>query len=255
MLIKITEHCSMGCSHCMNNSLPNNKHMSIDVFIDAINFVINNEQDICFISGGEPTEHPLFLQMLDKCLNEDRFKVVVVTTNGKWLEDKYDLVNDYYNKYNNNPSYKLIWQVTNDPKYYPYTLNFNLPAFKVPNVVTVNEINNIYPQGRALENKLKYTAKGSKCFNVRALSKQFKKKNSKTSFKDILNYLACLGKFCTPHIGVNGDIKLGESDLCPVCSNIYKSDNEILNDIINFKCHQCDMVNDKLDSIRKKFIE
>ena len=46
--------------------------------------------------------------------------------------------------------------------------------------------------------------------------------------------------------GLIQDIKLGESDLCPVCSSIYKSEQEIMNDILNFHCHQCDHINKNL---------
>ena len=38
MMIKITEKCSMGCTHCMNDASKSGKHMSFDVFKDVIAF-------------------------------------------------------------------------------------------------------------------------------------------------------------------------------------------------------------------------
>ena len=51
MVIKITEKCSMGCSHCMNNALPTGKHMSFDTFKDVIKFQKQYGGAFCMISG------------------------------------------------------------------------------------------------------------------------------------------------------------------------------------------------------------
>ena len=68
------------------------------------------------------------------------------------------------------------------------------------------------------------------------------------SFPLLLSMLAVKDRFCTPHIDINGNIKLGESDLCPVCSNIFKPHNEIFNDILKFDCNKCDFINKNLPS-------
>lgn len=41
MIISITESCHMGCSHCMDDAKPCEKHMSMRTFQDAISFLIN----------------------------------------------------------------------------------------------------------------------------------------------------------------------------------------------------------------------
>ena len=61
-------------------------------------------------------------------------------------------------------------------------------------------------------------------------------------------------KYCTPHISVHGEIKLGESDLCPPCATIYDTDKEIIEKIQKFKCSKCDHVNKNLDPKFKKFL-
>jgi MoaA/NifB/PqqE/SkfB family radical SAM enzyme len=64
MMIKITEKCSMGCSHCMNNATPNGKHMVDATFVKVIKFQKKYGGPFCMITGGEPSEHPMFKQYL-----------------------------------------------------------------------------------------------------------------------------------------------------------------------------------------------
>ena len=54
------------------------------------------------------------------------------------------------------------------------------------------------------------------------------------------------GKFCTPVIAPNGDIKVGESALCPSVASIYDPDDEIMRKIRETKCHQCKIAWEKL---------
>ena len=60
--------------------------------------------------------------------------------------------------------------------------------------------------------------------------------------------------FCTPHIGVDGSIKLGESDLCPVCASIYDDMETIMAKIRGFKCHGCDHVNSRLPELYRRLL-
>ena len=54
MMIKITEKCSMGCIHCMNNATPNGKHMDFDIFQRVVSFQKQYGGPFCIITGGEP---------------------------------------------------------------------------------------------------------------------------------------------------------------------------------------------------------
>ena len=67
MLIKITECCSNGCKHCMNNNIKCEKHMSIDTFVDTLKFCKKYDDNIFgnMICGGEPYEHPDFEKFID----------------------------------------------------------------------------------------------------------------------------------------------------------------------------------------------
>ena len=113
MMIKITEHCSMGCSHCMNNATPNNKHMDLNTFKKALDFQKTYGGPFCMITGGEPTEHPAFAFYLGIAMETLKNCYVTVATNGVWMQDNADFVSNMNNMYGN----RLMFQVTNDRGY------------------------------------------------------------------------------------------------------------------------------------------
>ena len=247
MMIKITEKCSMGCSHCMNRATCNGKHMNFDTFIDVIEFQRKYGGPFCFITGGEPFEHPEFVKFLLYARQQLPQCFFTIATNGVALQNS-DM--DYFVRYLGSVFPPVLFQVCNDTRYYPTSIDVSLPVFHLPTVTLITEVPKLYPQGRTLDNGLSWTAKGSKCFNIRAVTHQL----DNPTLSEIIMTLALKDKIYTPHISINGDIKLGESDLCPVCSSIYKSQEEIVNDILNFKCHNCDHVNCKLDSFYRHLI-
>lgn len=249
MLIKITDKCSMGCNHCLSDCTPNLCDMEWNTFIDTMDFYDKYCKSILkpiLISGGEPTESSIFMNVISYLIDKYNNISITVTTNGLWLIDNESFIKDVQKFLPN-----CKFQIVVDDRYYPIHIDENSSIFKYNNVMLYRNVMNIYPQGRALKNNLPFRAKASKCFNIRAITKQI----AEPSLLDIFSVMLTNAKFCTPHIDINGDIKLGESRLCPVCSNIYKSEKEIINDIINFQCHECDFLNDKLPEIYKKFVE
>lgn len=238
MMIKITEKCSMGCIHCMNNATPNGKHMDFDIFQRVVSFQKQYGGPFCIITGGEPTEHPEFMSFLCYAANQLYGCYITVTTNGVWMQSNEEKIKYLYDHYGN----QVMFQVTSDKEYYPTHIDLSLPVFQYDNVVVCEHVEHIYPQGRAVDNNLEWESKASKCFNVRAIAHQVKFQDLRT----IIGMLAVKGKFCTPHIAIDGHIKLGESDLCPNCSHIDKTNAEIMDDIINFRCSKCHSINDKL---------
>lgn len=250
MLIKITDKCSMGCNHCLSDCTPNLNDMNLNTFIDSMSFYdkyCKNFLRPIIISGGEPTESSIFLDVIKYLIdNYNKNISITITTNGIWLSKNEWLVQET-KKYLSN----CTFQVVMDDRYYPIQVDRNAPIFKYNNVMLCDKVLNIYPQGRALNNNLSYQAKASKCFNIRAITKQL----NTSSLSDILTFMTLKAKFCTPHIDIDGNIKLGESRLCPVCSSIYKTEKEIINDIINFKCYQCNFINENLPKIYKDFVK
>ena len=237
MLISITEVCRMGCLHCMDDAKPKGQHMSMETFQEAVNFFIRHDNSNFIMTGGEPTENPHFWEMVEYAAK--RVPIVTVTTNGMNLvdnNDAYERINSLNKKYGE----KILWQVTHVEKYYPQHINYFDKIFSLENVFLTTELEAIYPQGRARTNKLSWNSKGSKCFNIRSLARKFE------NFDLAIAGLKMKFKFCTPQIDIHGNIKLGESMLCPVASNIYKTPHKIVEDICNFKCSQCDIVNRRL---------
>lgn len=249
MLIKITDKCNMGCNHCLSDCTPNLCDMEWNTFIDAMNFYDKYCKSIykpILISGGEPTESSIFMNAISYLIGKYDDILITITTNGLWLTNNEPFIKDVQKFLPN-----CTFQIVVDDRYYPIHVDENSSIFKYSNVALCRDVMNIYPQGRALKNNLPFQAKASKCFNIRTITKQI----TEPSLLDIFSVMLTKAKFCTPHIDINGDIKLGESRLCPVCSNIYKTEKEIINDIINFQCHQCDFLNDKLPEIYKNFVK
>lgn len=265
MLIKITESCSMGCSHCMNDAKPCDRHMTLETANSVMDFIITN--DMChhmLITGGEPTEHPQFMDVMKTIinrLNESKRKMIItITTNGVWCETHYDEVKELLDM--NSSNLFISFQVSNDSRYYPKRLDLNNPVFKLDKMVMcIDEdcVQQIYPQGRA-RNFKDWNAKCSKCFNTRSVTKQlFVKQSDVTNIqypllKDVIGYLESHNKFCTPAIHYDGGIGLGESDLCPCVATIFDDNVTISKNILKFDCYSCDFINEQLPSSTHAFI-
>lgn len=238
MLIKITESCHMGCSHCLSNCVPSTNHMSIDTFVDALKFCIKYDCALFgnIISGGEPTDNPNFEKFIDIYYSLYNLNTVcLVTTNGHWLINNQEKVLDMLNKY---PF--LFFQVTYDERYYPIKLDVDNPLFKHERIGGISIVDHIYPQGRALINNIPSDNKiitVPKCTNL----KLFIAQTESHSLSDVLYNLRLKLKYskCTPAINYDGSIGLGESNLCPRCCNIYQDEQIILNSMINSKCNKC----------------
>ena len=253
MLLKITEKCSLGCSHCMNSATPDGKHMTEEIFEDAVRFLIRN--DACksiILTGGEPAEHPDFEHIMSLLISrlemEKKTSVITITTNGFWCLDNPVIAADMTksSKYT-----QVFWQVSTDSRFYPKSIPKHKRLWRESGFVFCDDcVQHVYPQGRALTNNLPWEAKASKCFNVRAMAKQL----DKPTFGTVIQHLGAAGFHCTPAIRVDGTIGLGESDLCPAAASIYDSDSEIIKKIIDFECHQCDFINNRLDPIYKQFV-
>ena len=239
MMIKITQKCSMNCTHCMNAATSNGEHMDFETFTKVIDFQRKYGGPICFLTGGEPFEHPDFWKFVWHAMNALPHTLLTIATNGVALANPMNamLVEQACKE-----KKFLTFQVSTDPRYYPIQIDTSLPVYHLDNVVLIDKIPKIYPQGRAKTNNMEWSAIGSKCCNVRCVAKQL----AKPTLQGIIFTLFAHDKVCTPHIDARGNIKLGESDLCPACSTIFKNEQQIVSDIINFECHQCDHINKNL---------
>lgn len=253
MLLKITEKCSMGCTHCMNDAKPDGEHMSIETLEAAVDFLIrNNVHQSIIISGGEPTEHPAFPyimgMIIGKLVKEKKNSVVTITTNGFWCLDNISAAKEIAA---GAEGVIVQWQVSTDSRYYPQKLDTTKRLWREKGFMLCdNCVQFMYPQGRAKQNEFPHHAKASKCFNVRAITKQL----PNPSIENIVYALAQCGKFCTPAIRIDGGISLGESDLCPKCASIYDKEEDIIQKIKDFKCDGCYPLNENLEEKYKQFV-
>lgn len=100
MYLQITTKCNMKCAHCCYSCNKNGKHMPRNVWQDAIRFAEKWDSEVISIGGGEPTLHPDFFEILQRCMWG--FSYVWMATNGSRTKTMRRLVNilngeDYYN--------------------------------------------------------------------------------------------------------------------------------------------------------------
>ena len=91
-LIEINEHCNLTCPVCFAGSSPaRGKHLplaTIERMVDAL-VASEGEPDIVQISGGEPTLHPQFFEVLD-LIRSRPVRHVMINTNGLRLAREPD---------------------------------------------------------------------------------------------------------------------------------------------------------------------
>jgi uncharacterized radical SAM superfamily Fe-S cluster-containing enzyme len=89
-IVEITDKCNLSCPVCFAGSDPTKNHKSleeIDRLFDTI-CAHEAEPDVVQISGGEPTIHPDFFEVLDRAKKRP-FRYLMVNTNGiKIAEDE-----------------------------------------------------------------------------------------------------------------------------------------------------------------------
>jgi len=83
-LVEITDHCNLQCPICYASSSPSRPgYRSLDQVERMLDAVVRNEgrPDVVQISGGEPTLHPDFFQILDMA-RQRPIRHLMVNTNG-----------------------------------------------------------------------------------------------------------------------------------------------------------------------------
>ena len=85
ILIEITERCNLTCPTCFAGSSPQHSHMmSLDEFTRQVDQLVaggKSGSDMIQLSGGEPTIHPQFMEMIE-LLFDRGFKKVCINSNG-----------------------------------------------------------------------------------------------------------------------------------------------------------------------------
>ena len=85
ILIEITERCNLTCPTCFAGSSPQHSHMmDLDEFTRQVDQLVaggKSGSDMIQLSGGEPTIHPQFIEMVE-LLFDRGFKKVCINSNG-----------------------------------------------------------------------------------------------------------------------------------------------------------------------------
>ena len=91
MLLQITNNCEGKCIHCLHTSLPTSEVgfqcMDDDTFLRSISFAKSIGSRLLMISGGEPTQHPFWYDLI-KYVNFEAKMKFVVASNGMWVVDE-----------------------------------------------------------------------------------------------------------------------------------------------------------------------
>lgn len=235
MLIQITNTCQGNCIHCLQDSTPEPQHMSMDIVEKTLHFCCKSTAEVINISGGEPTEHPNFEEIVKKFAKV--FKVVTIISNGMFVFDrqKYLLVKKLLQLGN------VFLQVTTHKLYYPKykaicAKKDKFIALGPKCTLTINPDIYVHQLGRAINNDFckeqalthSYT---TSCMMATSIFWQL-------PFNMAILNMEQRFHFCTPLVDWQGNIHLSESWLCPSIGNVETFDN--FKDIIKAKpCGKC----------------
>ena len=246
MLIKITNYCSMGCSHCMEDSTVAGTHMTRETFLAALGLTERLEGDAwrhgipkrILISGGEATEHPDVEWFLSTVI--DAGYDVILITNGMWLDDPVLRAKIL------RPEWKhLMVQVTNDPRFYPKQ-PVNVPTDD-PRVVYVPTLTLLVPLGRMKPTRAHSgkdgvpVRKGPTSFNLRSLTRSL---GDVRTALTMLRARAALGMSgnCSPSISSDGTIVAGETSNCFPIGDVYSTAEQVTRALVSMQCNKCGLV-------------
>jgi len=92
-VLEITDNCNLNCPVCYAGSGPGQKHKSIAEVFKAIDALVEAEgkPDVLQLSGGEPTIHPQFKEILYYALSKP-IDYIMINTNGIRLSKDEELV-------------------------------------------------------------------------------------------------------------------------------------------------------------------
>lgn len=210
MLIQITNTCMMGCPHCLQDSTPISQHMTWENVLKAHEFARKSDTYVILISGGEPTEHPKFKEIVELFLD---FPKVVIVSNGQWKDNKQKVADMEQLMLHEN----VMLQITSIQGIYPKIVDVNW-FNRFPNTLVHTGEIHIKALGRAATNEKfsrmatedKYTMS---CLSAAAMCAQL-------PYQEAVKTMELRGMFCHPLIDFKGYIHWSESCLCPSFGNV-----------------------------------
>jgi len=227
MLVKVTNTCGRGCSHCMEGSLPGTGlHMTRETFIQMLKFVWEIEAlareacgyNLLLFSGGECTEHPDIVKMISLA-GQVGFQPFLIT-NGLWLADpvkKAEILDQFP---------RLMVQVTYDPRFYPEPAP---PKIDDPRIFYENKIRGMMPLGRFKNKKHDEvpTLRAPGSFNFRSTSRNFQDVRMGIAMLRTRAVAGMGNGHCSPSISYDGSFVAGETNYCWKLGTVQHSIAEI----------------------------
>lgn len=220
----------MGCPHCMSACTKQGEDFDKDNIMEFVNFFKVMGFRVLNISGGEPTEHPEFVEIVESLIEKCQPMMVTIISNGSFVEDEMKtlgLINLV--KRHNSIKRKFIIQITSIKGLYKNhefitsnqkTIEKQFPADSI--FFETDEIRQMRPLGRALRNPeamdaVRKTHKGfTACTNSYLVAQQSPK------MKDFAHNCEKAFRFCMPLVGPNLDVHMSESMLCPSVGNLME---------------------------------
>jgi len=240
MLIQITNRCHMNCPHCMQDSNPRGKHMTDETWEKVLTFCEQAQPPVVNITGGEPSEHPQFLEMTKALLNIKSVRVLTIITNGAWIEDSKIRIGIAKLIRSNKGRVKV--QVYSNEKYYrnhEWTVEHGSQFRSIGCIADFDSPIFMQDLGRARNNcqeEVRESDHVPSCINSHLCAMQT---HSLTEF-----FWACVqaGKFCRPLIDINGGIHMSESWLCPAVANVSEGVTEAFRKMrVSRPCKGCQL--------------
>jgi hypothetical protein len=242
MLIKVTNFCSMGCSHCMEDSTVQGAHMPLERFERALDCTARIEgfawrqgiPPLILLSGGECTEHPSIAQLVARVLA--RGWIPLLITNGAWLADptlRASLLRPEWPR--------LFVQVTHDPRFYP---SAPPPRVDDRHVTYVDALTALLPLGRLARKKGPHplpTKEAPSSFNFRSLVRAH---GSIERAVYALRKRAAAGRsgHCIPSICDDGRVVAGETRSCFAIGTVDSTTAALSKAAIEMRCNACGLV-------------
>lgn len=240
-MIKVTNFCSMGCSHCMENSTRLGTHMSRATFSAALSFQLDIEAharkagySLTLLSGGECTEHPDIVELIEETYKRGLQPYLI--TNGMWLKDRNLRSAILRPEWRN-----LRVQVTNDSRFYPT----KPPKVDDPRITYVDSLTAMVPLGRFINKVVPSGLRMQRApasFNIRSMTRAFNDVRKAVALIR-LRALVGLSGHCAPSISDNGDFMAGETRNCGKVGTVYSTAEEVTQNLIDLKCNNCGLVN------------
>lgn len=226
----------MGCPHCMSACTKQGEDFDKDNIMEFVNFFKVMGFKALTISGGEPTEHPDFLDIVNTLVWKCVPVATTIVSNGSFLEDErktnnlIHLIKDVKRtNVNLNLDRKLVVQITSIKGLYKNYDFITSHREAIENMFPANTIffetdgiRQMRPLGRALRSpkameEVRKTHKGfTSCTNTYLISQQTAK------MKDFARNCEKAFRFCMPLVGPNLDVHMSESMLCPSVGNLLE---------------------------------